>query len=513
MAGYRPPRIPDLDRFLDEAVEARPTAAALVVGPERLPVSFAELASLTDHLAAVLPAQGLNAGDLVALEAANSVEFVAGLLGVARAGMVVAPIDSALSSEERNDRLDRLGARIALTEERADVADGDCPVWKLGFTPGCSDLQVTVSGGPRTTPSNAPRLVPDDRLVMFTAGTTGRPKMVPWTCRSITVAIGDICACYELTPADATVAVMPFFHGHGLIAGLLAPLAGGGCVLLPARGRFSAHTFWADLGAAKATWFTAVPTILTILQARASTDQPAYMPAHLRFVRTCSAPLNPVTGRDFEHLIGAPVLDAYGMTETTHQVSSQPLPANGSVKAGTVGLPTGVVVRVVGTDGHDCPAGTTGEIWIDGPTVTRGYLEDAQDTVASFTDGWYHTGDLGTLDADGCLSVTGRIKTLINRGGEKIAPEHVEGILDQHPAVAESAVLAQPDPVLGERVVALLVPGPGAHLDPSAVVAYGRGRLAPYEVPQDVRVVDAIPHTSKGAIDRPAALAAYGHPG
>jgi acyl-CoA synthetase (AMP-forming)/AMP-acid ligase II len=189
-------------------------------------------------------------------------------------------------------------------------------------------------------------------------------------------------------------------------------------------------------------------------------------------------------------------------------VASQPLPANGPDKPDSVGLPTGVDVRVVGTDGHDCAAGVSGEIWIKGPTVTRGYLDDAMDTAQNFSEGWFHTGDLGTLDADGYLTVTGRIKTLINRGGEKIAPEHVEEILDQYPAVAESAVLGQPDPVLGERVVALLVPA-SDHLEPTDVLAYSRDRLARYEVPQGLKVVDTIPHTAKGAIDRTAALATY----
>ncbi|MCW2548602.1 MAG: sauT [Mycobacterium sp.] len=450
---------------------------------------------------------------MVALEAANSVEFVAGLLAADQAGMVVAPLDPGLASGERTARLDRLGARIVLSDALTDVTNaaapvqGGCPTWKLRFTPGRADVEVRVTGPPRTTPPNAPHLLPDDDLIMFTAGTTGQPKMVPWTYESIKAVIADICACYQLSAADATVGIMPFFHGHGLIAGLLAPLASGGCVLLPARGRFSAHTFWADLDAAKATWFTAVPTILEIL--RVGADEPAGLPGRLRFVRTCSAPLNPATARAFQQIVGAPVLNAYGMTETIHQVASQPLSAKRPNKRASVGLPTGVKMRIVETEGHDCPAGVPGEIWLKGPTVTRGYLEDAADTAARFTEGWYHTGDLGTLDADGYLTVTGRIKLLINRGGEKIAPEHVEEILDQCPAVAESAVLGEPDPTLGERVVALLVPAPGQHLETAGVVAFCRDRLARYEVPQEFKMIGAIPHTPNGAIDRSAAFDAY----
>jgi acyl-CoA synthetase (AMP-forming)/AMP-acid ligase II len=199
------------------------------------------------------------------------------------------------------------------------------------------------------------------------------------------------------------------------------------------------------------------------------------------------------------------------MTETTHQATSQSFTTQ-SGKPGTVGLPTGVELRIVDDEGKPCPIGAVGEVWVSGPTVTRGYLGDATETARSFTDGWYHTGDLGVLAADGWLTVTGRIKTLINRGGEKISPEHVEEILDRDPSVAESVVLGAPDPTLGERVVALVVPQPGRRLEPSRLVDACGDRLATYEIPQDIKVVDRIPHTPKGAIDRTAALTAYQNP-
>jgi acyl-CoA synthetase (AMP-forming)/AMP-acid ligase II len=512
MAGYRPQLIRSLDCLLDESAGARPTAPALITGPERMPVTYRELAALVNKTAETLAANDLRPGGLVALEAANSVEFVVGLLAAARARLVVAPLDPNLAREERASRLDRLGARVILVDAAVNPDDGPCPAWPLTFTSSRATFQVTVTRGPRTTPASAPGLSENDGLVMFTAGTTGQPKMVPWTRASITAVISDICACYKLSPADATVAVMPFFHGHGLVACLLATLASSGCVLLPERGRFAAHTFWKDMAAARVTWFTAVPTIIEILLARAATEHPADPGTRLRFVRTCSAPLNAATALAFGQLAGAPVLDAYGMTETTHQAASQPLPADGSGKPGSVGRPTGVQVRIAGDDGRQRPAGTAGEVWVKGPTVTRGYLADPVGTAGSFTDGWYHTGDLGILDADGYLTVTGRIKTLINRGGEKISPEHVEEILDQHPAVAESAVLGQPDPTLGERVVALVVLASGQDFQASEVLDSCRRRLARYEIPEDIRAVDRIPHTAKGAIDRSAVLAAYQNP-
>jgi acyl-CoA synthetase (AMP-forming)/AMP-acid ligase II len=355
--------------------------------------------------------------------------------------------------------------------------------------------------------------------------------MVPLTHANLAASVRGICTGYELGPADATVAVMPFFHGHGLVAALLAPLAAGGGVLLPAGGRFSAHTFWDDVRAAGATWFTAVPTIHEILLERAAREYPGPQVAPLRFVRSCSAPLSTATGRALQRTLGVPVLCAYGMTESTHQATSEPLPWRGTLKDGSVGRSAVLDLRVVDPDGLACPPGTVGEVWVSGPTVARGYLDNPAETERGFTDGWFHTGDLGSLDADGDLVLTGRIKDLINRGGEKISPEHVEDVLSGCPGVAEAAVFPIPDATYGERVGAAVVlredaeegadggadedAGEGDSADEAAdvrrILAYCRTRLAPYEVPDRVEITRALPHTAKGALDRRAVVARYAH--
>jgi acyl-CoA synthetase (AMP-forming)/AMP-acid ligase II len=258
-----------------------------------------------------------------------------------------------------------------------------------------------------------------------------------------------------------------------------------------------------------ATWFTAVPTIHQILLERVAAEYPGRQHARLRFVRSCSAPLHPATARALERLVDAPVLCAYGMTETTHQATSEPLPANGPRASGSAGVSTGVDIRIVADDGRDCSAGTAGEIWVAGQTVIRGYLDNPEETARSFTDGWYHTGDLGMLDREDYLTITGRIKNLINRGGEKISPEHVEGVLAGCPGVAEAAVFGAPDPKYGERIVALVVARPGQTVGRREVLAYCGTRLAAFEVPDDLKVVDALPHTRKGSFDRRATAASY----
>ncbi|MDT5105931.1 MAG: hypothetical protein QOI25_3444, partial [Mycobacterium sp.] len=292
---------------------------------------------------------------------------------------------------------------------------------------------------------------------------------------------------------------------------LLASLASGGCVLLPERGRFSARTFWDDMRAVAATWFTAVPTIHEILLQRSAREYPGPQVVPLRFVRSCSAPLNVTTAQAMERTFGAPVLSAYGMTETAHQATGQPLPARGPVTQGSVGRATGVRLRVVDHDGSTCPVGTEGEIWVHGPTVARGYLDNPGATAQNFVDGWFRTGDLGSLDADGCLFLTGRIKNIINRGGEKVSPEHVEAALAACEGVTEAAVFAIPDATYGERVGAAVVVDQAETVGPEQILQCCRTQLAPFEVPDRLEVVAALPHTAKGALDRRAVRDQYAH--
>jgi acyl-CoA synthetase (AMP-forming)/AMP-acid ligase II len=323
--------------------------------------------------------------------------------------------------------------------------------------------------------------------------------MVPWTHDNVATSVGNVVASYGLGPDDATVAVMPLFHGHGLIAALLATLASGGTVLIPAGGRFSAHTFDDDLRAASATWFTAVPTIHQILLGRKAVSPER---ARLRFLRSCSAALNPETADALQKTFGASVRSAYGMTEATHQMASTT--EDETVTAGLVGQSTGVQMQIVGDDGRPCPPDAVGEIWVRGPTVVRGYLANPSATEQTFTDGWLHTGDLGSLSDTGELTLRGRIKELINRAGEKISPERVELVLAGHPNVLEAAVFGVPDELYGETVGAAVVPDQSAPPTAEELTEYCRERLAGFEVPASIALTGELPHTAKGSVDRRA---------
>lgn len=256
----------------------------------------------------------------------------------------------------------------------------------------------------------------DEALFLHTSGTTSRPKGVPLTQLNLSASVQHIIHAYELGPSDKTVIILPLFHVHGLMAGLLSSLVAGGTVILPSAGRFSATKFWDDMKMYGATWYTAVPTVHQILleKHRAKPEQ-SY--PDLRFIRSCSASLAPAVLQQLEGAFGAPVLEAYAMTEASHQMTSNPLPHYGPHKPGCVGKPTGIELAILDDDGRQLPAQQVGEVCIRGLNVTKGYKNNPDANKVAFAFGWFHTGDRGFLDEDGYLSLTGRIKELINRGG------------------------------------------------------------------------------------------------
>jgi acyl-CoA synthetase (AMP-forming)/AMP-acid ligase II len=524
-AGARPtggsasPRIADL---VEVAATARPEAPALVVTGDCIPISYHDLVRLVGDLAGQLGRAGLRAGDRVGLRAGSNAEFVVGLLGASRADLIVVPLDPALPVGEQRLRSQAVGARVVLVDgEAPDERESTLGWWPITVTVGAGSVPAVhldattapeapgAAGQGVSTPEG---LRYDDAMIMFTGGTTGVPKMVPWTHANMANSVRTIVAGYGLGPDDATVAVMPLYHGHGLLAALLATLASGGAVLLPARGRFSAHTFWDDIGAVRATWYTAVPTIHQILLERAATDRLENGRAALRFIRSCSAPLTPETAQALNDTFSAPVVCAFGMTEATHQVASTGIDQreNPAETPGLVGRSTGPEIRIAGTEGQPLPADAVGEVWLRGPTVVRGYLGDPAITAANFTDGWLRTGDLGSLSPQGDLRIRGRIKELINRGGEKISPERVEAVLASHPGVLQVAVFGVPDKMYGETVAAVIVPRGSAAPTPDELAAFCRGRLAPFEVPTTFHQASTLPHTAKGSLDRRAVAQQFG---
>ncbi|SOJ52690.1 putative sulfoacetate--CoA ligase [Mycobacterium simulans] len=505
------PRIADL---VAAAAARLPDAPALIVTADRIAVTYQELIRLADDLAQQLMRAGLMPGDRVGLRTASNAEFVVGLLAASRADLIVVPLDPALPVSDQRARSEAVGARAVLTDGEGPGDSGEPTVrwWPIAVAIADGTRSVHLDAVTEPTPViSAPEgLRRDDAMIMFTGGTTGFPKMVPWTHGNIASSVRAIVAGYRMGPQDATVAVMPLYHGHGLMAALLSSLASGGTVLLPAGGRFSAHTFWDDIDAVGATWYTAVPTIHQILLERVGAE-PSGRKRALRFIRSCSAPLTSEAAQALQTEFAAPVVCAFGMTEATHQVTTTGLDQseNPAESTGLVGQSTGAEIRIVGPDGSTLPTGAVGEIWLHGSTIVRGYLGDPKITAANFTDGWLRTGDLGSLSAAGDLSIRGRIKELINRGGEKISPERVEGILASHPNVMEAAVFGVPHPIYGEAVASAIVPRETAPT-PEELTAFCRDRLAPFEIPASFEVTAELPHTAKGSLDRRAVAQRFG---
>ena len=433
MPGYRPPRLAGLNDLLKNSVRNWPGDPAVGIADRSLVLSYRELDANVQGLSAPLGRLGVRHGDAVAIVSDNCVEFAVALLAVVSVGAAAAPVDPALTAPQVASRLAAIKAAGVIVPEhmygkfvatRPDPVQP--PAWKLALGPGDGGRpQATVTGSPASTGGHAQaagQLSPADvALLLFTSGTTATPKVVPLSHANLAASISGICATYQLGHSDTTLMVMPLYHGHGLMAGLLASLASGGVVYLPRGGKFSAGTFWSDLVNIGATWYTAVPTIHQILLGRAASDYPRGDPPPLRFIRSCSAPLAPAVLAEVEATFGAPLIEAYGMTETTHQTASNPLPAFGPHKTSSVGLGTGVTIRILGPGGEPVQQGEVGEVCVQGATVASGYLDNPQDTRASFVDGWFHTGDLGFQDAGQFLFLQGRIKELINRGGEKIS--------------------------------------------------------------------------------------------
>ena len=275
--------------------------------------------------------------------------------------------------------------------------------------------------------------------------------------------------------------VMPLFHVHGLLAGFLAPLLSGGSAVVPQA--FSAKKFWSDFNAHKANWYTAVPTIHQILL---KNPLPNPKP-EIRFIRSCSSPLSPKTFHELEKAFNAPVLEAYAMTEAAHQVTSNPLPHKGQRRPGSVGIGQGVEVKILDGTGKEVPHGSEAEICIRGENVTKGYLNNPKANSESFTkDGFFRTGDQGKKDRDGYVTITGRIKELINRGGEKISPIELDNVITTYASVAEAVSFAIPSEMYGQEVGVVVVPKEGKNITEKDIMDYVASKTAKFKVPKRV---------------------------
>ena len=483
--------------------ERNDTPAILALARE--PLSYGRLAALIGENLEELRDAGLGANDRIAIVLPNGPEMAVVLLTAMAVG-VAAPLNPNYSRAEFDFYLTDLeaGALIALAGAKSPAREAarssGIPVIELESDPSSEAGSFRLSR-PAARRSRRERFPgPDDvALLLHTSGTTSKPKLVPLSGSNLRSSAGHVAESLRLSPGDRSLGVMPLFHIHGLVAGLLASLASGGSVVC-APG-FRADDFFEWLRTFRPTWYSAVPTIHQAVLKRAR-EVPGLPGDHnLRFIRSCSSPLAPSVMSDLEGLFGVPVIEAYGMTEAAHQMACNPLPPR-LRKPGSVGLPTGIEIAVLDGNGGAVPPGTMGEVSIRGPSVTSGYLNNPEANARAFTGGWLRTGDLGYRDADGYLFLGGRLKEMINRGGEKISPREVDDVLLSHPGIAQAAAFAVPDERLGEDIAAAVVLRPGSPADEAGIRAYATGKLAYFKVPRRIVFVEEIPKGPTGKLQR-----------
>jgi oxalate---CoA ligase len=457
---------------------------ALVDGDGRIE-SRGSWAEAAEAAAGVLRAAGIREGHVVGLCLSGGPALATMLLSTMDAAVAL-PLRPDLPAGEIERLLVETGAVALLTDDPDRVAGpaaaAGVPLVDVDASPLPGRLDVDALFAVTSTP----RVEEPVALLLHTSGTTARPKQVPLTVDNLLTSAANVASTLDLSPEDSGLLVMPLFHIHGAVAGLLAPLLAGGQVVVTTG--FDAPSISGWLTARQPTWYTAVPTMH-----QAVLDHTGDGLRHsLRLVRSSSSALPLPTAVGLEARFGVPVVEAYGMTEAAHQMTCTPLDGSRR-RVGSVGPAAGPEVAVLGPDRRLAGPGVEGEVVIRGANVTSGYLNPPGANDEAFVDGWFRTGDQGRLDADGHLYLTGRLKELILRGGENIAPAAVDAALLEHPEVARALAFGVPDPRLGEQVAALVVLRPDATATPTDLRRFVAERLAPHEVPRLVRVVDELP--------------------
>ena len=471
-----------------------------ILGPGRPSLAYGELNGLVAAIGRQLRAAGITRDDRVAFIAPNGPEAATGFLAIAGVCQC-APLNPGYRDSELTFYLNDLRPRLV-------VHAGAVPpeaVRSSGIPAVSMQVDVAAPAGLFSLPGlpAGNGAVQEDlsaiALLLHTSGTTSRPKLVPLTWRNLRESATNISHTLRLTPGDRCLNVMPLFHIHGLIASVLSSLRAGGSVVCTPG--FVAPSFFDWMDEFAPTWYSAVPTMHQSILARAPRHADSRRRSRLRFVRSSSAPLPIAVLHELEGTFGVPVVEAYGMTEAAHQMTSNPLPP-AVRKPGSVGQAAGTEVAVLGPAGAPAAIGEEGDVCIRGASVTSGYLENAEANQESFRHGWFYTGDLGRLDADGYLFLTGRRKEILNRGGEKISPREVDEILMTHPAVRQCLTFALPDSQLGEEVGVVVVPRDDVAVDEAELQHFVAARLAGFKVPRRVFFRDDIPTGSTGKLQR-----------
>jgi oxalate---CoA ligase len=492
-----------IPKLLAEGDASDPAIAA----PRRAPLTYGALRALEESTTRALNAIGIGRGDRVAIVLPNGPEAATVFLTAASAA-TAAPLNPGYRHAEFDFYLSDLQAKalLILAEMESpgrDIAnERNIPIIELKVDPArpAGEFALKPSSTISARPSRYGPAEPDDlALVLHTSGTTSRPKIVPLTHRNVTASAENVRRTLQLTREDVCLNIMPLFHIHGLIAAVLSSMAAGASVACAPP--FDALKFFRWLAETNPTWYTAVPTMHQAILGRAARNAEIIVASRLRLIRSSSSSMPPQVMHELEKVFGAPVIEAYGMTEAAHQMASNPLPPAQRF-AGSVGIAAGPEIAIMNEAGDPLQADEVGEVVIRGRNVTAGYENNAEANAKTFTNGWFRTGDQGYLDDAGYLRLTGRLKELINRGGEKISPIEIEIALLDHPHVAQAVAFAMPHPMLGEEVAAAIVLRKGTKADEEELREFVAARLAHFKVPRKVVFLETIPKGPTGKLQR-----------
>jgi oxalate---CoA ligase len=483
------------------------TANAIGAPEQAVPLTYAKLQELVRSTLATLNALGIGRDDRVAIVLPNGPEMAAAFVCIA-ASATTAPLNPGYRADEFEFYLGDLKAKALVLEAGSDsparsvAKKMSIPVLEL--KPKRSEGAGFFSLSPLNEMRGTPRRggfaeTEDTALVLHTSGTTSRPKIVPLLQRNVLASAEHIGSTLALTPSDICLNIMPLFHIHGLIAATLSSLGVGAQVCCTPG--FNALKFFAWFDEVRPTWYTAVPTMHQAILSRADRNRDILSRSKLRFIRSSSASLPPQVMEELEKTFGVPVIESYGMTEAAHQMASNPLPPHPR-KPGSVGIAAGPEVGILDESGVLLGRGQVGEIAIRGPNVTPGYESNPEANAKAFANGWFRTGDQGVLDDEGYLRLTGRLKELINRGGEKISPLEVDEVLMDHPAVAQVVTFGMPHDKLGEDVAAAVVLREGLTATERELRDFAATRLADFKVPRKIVILGEIPKGATGKLQR-----------
>ncbi len=497
-----------MSQTVSALIAAHDANAPAIGTPERDWLTYGGLRDLASTVTETLHDLGIGRGDRVAIVLPNGPEMATAFFSIAHVA-TTAPLNPAYRREEFDFYLEDLKAKaLVLAEDdhgpAAEAAQAfGVPIIRLSRSDGQAIgafrllAEAARAGEPAANPGFAAPA--DTALVLHTSGTTSRPKIVPLSHANVTASARHIGETLALSPKDKCLNIMPLFHIHGLIAAVLSSLAAGASVWCTPG--FNALKAFSWLEEVDPTWYTAVPTMHQAILARAPRNKEIVEKLKLRLIRSSSSSLPPQVMTALEETFGAPVIESYGMTEAAHQMASNPLPPRAR-KPGAVGVAAGPEVAIMDEEGNLLDQGEIGEVVIRGPNVTKGYEANEAANASAFTDGWFRTGDQGVFDEEGYLRLTGRLKEIINRGGEKISPREVDEVLMDHEAVAQVVTFAMPHPKLGEEVAAAVVLREGASATDREIRDFVATRLADFKVPRKLLILDEIPKGATGKLQR-----------